>query len=243
MPTSYKNSFTASLRERLHLDRSRITEWAEHEKEHIDVLAERHRSQAMEKQASLDASMTQYLTLKMQADCKVQEAVQAQGTIEELQGQSEERSHEIAALEDKLNEHQTAMRELRLDLIDEKHAVQSARRGLEETQTSPNAELDIIQRHIKRFNFLGIDFESSENSVLRFIFTLIDPNNPEKEFWIKLTTNDEDDWVVTDYEPGLHEALVDECLNELNDVGDGLLQFVRSIRQLFVASINNKEEE
>ena len=110
MPPSYHDSFTSALRERLHLDRSRIHEWAEHEKEHIDVLAERHRVQALEQQSALDSAMTHYVTLKMQADCQVQEAVQTQGTVEELQEQATERQLEIDSLQRQLDEKKAAIR-------------------------------------------------------------------------------------------------------------------------------------
>lgn len=110
MPPLYQESFTSALRERLHLDRSRIQEWAEHEKEHIDVLAERYRAQAMEQQSALDSAMTHYVTLKMQADCQVQEAVQAQGTVEELQEQAMAREQEIDSLQRQLDEKKAAIR-------------------------------------------------------------------------------------------------------------------------------------
>jgi hypothetical protein len=103
-------TFTADLHERIHLDRARISEWAEHEKEYIDVLAERYRAQVAEQQASLDDNMTHYLTLKLQADCKVQEAVRAQSTIEELEDQAMERLQEIAVLQRKLEEKKAAIR-------------------------------------------------------------------------------------------------------------------------------------
>jgi hypothetical protein len=68
---THHESFTFALREKLLVNRSILTEWAEHEKEHIDVLAEQHRATVVEQQAVLDAAATQYLALQLQQNCHI----------------------------------------------------------------------------------------------------------------------------------------------------------------------------
>lgn len=109
MPPLYQDSFSSSLRQRVLLDRSCIAQWAENEKEHIDVLAERYRCHVLRQQTAVDTAATHYLALKMQADCEVQEAVREMGSVEDLEAQVDGRQEEISLLEQKLNDKETAI--------------------------------------------------------------------------------------------------------------------------------------
>jgi ribosomal protein L29 len=117
MPPSYADSFTSSLRETLLLNRSRISEWAEHEKEHVDVLAEQHRARAWKQQTQVDKAVTQYLTMQLHTNCNVVDddgenssSQQPKMTTEELMEQAEELKVEIITLRAKLDVKQATIR-------------------------------------------------------------------------------------------------------------------------------------
>jgi hypothetical protein len=57
--------------------------------------------------------------------------------------------------------------ELRLDAIEEKEAVQSANKVLEEMQNNYNDALESLQENINRYKHFGLEFERADNNVLR----------------------------------------------------------------------------
>lgn len=97
-------TFTSGLREKIDLYRAQVERWAEQEMAHIDAQAEKYHEQASQRQAALDEAMTNYVTLKLQANCKVEEAVRAEGTVKEMEEQAHERRQEIASHQRTLEE-------------------------------------------------------------------------------------------------------------------------------------------
>jgi hypothetical protein len=54
-----------------------------------------------------------------------------------------------------------------LDAIEEKEAVQSANKVLEEMQNNYNDALESLQENINRYKHFGLEFERADNNVLR----------------------------------------------------------------------------
>jgi hypothetical protein len=70
--------------------------------------------------------------------------------------------------------------------------------------------------------------------VMRFCFTLIDPDNQDREFYFDLQVGD--NYVLKDCQPPISEADMKPALRELNTTSD-IGKFVKVVRKFFKRSV------
>lgn len=127
--------------------------------------------------------------------------------------------------------------ELRTELVEHKSRAQEARRNKENVELSKQTTIDDLTRGIVNYSYLALFFEKAQDEALRFVFTHIDPSDPEKRYSFVLQTDDEDNYQIHECEPRLPTETTRRLLEELNEKED-MSAFVRKTRQAFVASLS-----
>jgi hypothetical protein len=91
-------------------------------------------------------------------------------------------------------------------------------------------------------NQVLVDAHHSSIHAYSYVIKQIDPNNPEVPFSFELTSNDADDYVVTNCMPPLNFEVVKALVDELNGEESSLSRFVRDMRLLFAAQLTDDAE-
>ena len=88
---------------------------------------------------------------------------------------------------------------------------------------------------------LGLTFEKGDNGSLRFVFTMIDRNDPQRPFTFKLCVNAEALYEIKECHPPLSAGTIVRLVDDLNESHDGSTDgfstFVLGMRNAFKETI------
>lgn len=88
---------------------------------------------------------------------------------------------------------------------------------------------------------LGLTFEKGDSGSLRFVFTMMDCNDPERPFTFKLCVNDVALYEIKECDPPLNAGTIVRLVDELNasheGSNDGFSTFVMGMRNAFNETI------
>ena len=114
---------------------------------------------------------------------------------------------------------------------------EEARKTKQKAEARKDQNVEDLTMGMILYKRLGLTFEKGENGSLRFVFTMIDRNDPERPFTFMLCVNDEAMYEIRECSPPLNAGtilrLVD-ILNESHDgSADGFTTFVIGMRNAF----------
>lgn len=129
------------------------------------------------------------------------------------------------------------------ELVDQKNELQSQINDLNKSIAVSGQDLhrsqssleDQIRRNypelLKYEAYLGLKIEAVNTDLIKFIFSNIDPQNTEREFWIELSI-ETNKYVVGDSSPSLGEDITTLLEDEYNNHQE-LVKFLKTTRNLF----------
>jgi hypothetical protein len=124
------------------------------------------------------------------------------------------------------------LRKLEEEEEKESARVEKIREEYNTLRTTAERTIDDLTHGIRMYAGLGLEFQKAQNQCMKFIFTLIDPRDPAKQFFFLMLVDDDDKYRLIDCQPALAadktSAMV--CvLNQDNDIG----KFVVNMRRGF----------
>jgi hypothetical protein len=111
----------------------------------------------------------------------------------------------------------------RLDALTSEHNTLSSK--VEQT-------INDLTKGIKLYLALGLEFQKSDGDCMKFIFTQIDPCEPEKQFSFQMLVDANDKYQLVDSSPAIDRTICDSYLDTLND-DNNISRFVVKMRQEF----------
>ena len=98
------------------------------------------------------------------------------------------------------------------------------------------ATMNELTRGFRNFLYLGLEFHKADNDCMKFIFTLIDPDDPLRQFYFLLLVDSSDQYQLIETSPKLDEQLTKRFLLSLNN-DNNIGNFVVKMRQAFQNTI------
>ena len=92
--------------------------------------------------------------------------------------------------------------------------------------------IDDLTHGIRKYGALGLEFQKAQDQCMKFIFTLLDPNDPSRQFAFLMRVDDDDKYCLVECQPALPEARVASLVTALNNDND-IGKFVVNIRRGF----------
>lgn len=93
-------------------------------------------------------------------------------------------------------------------------------------------------RGVQLYSHLGLEFQKAPNDCMKFIFTKIDQENPEKQFSFLIFVDQEDKYQFVESNPTLDSAVTSSLIRRLNQNSD-ISYFVVQMRRYFCKSLTN----
>jgi len=237
--------FTCNLIQKLEDSRRHIDRWVEREKGRADDMEAQFQRTLARQKHNTDRLKTDLLTIELELGAKLNENNKEVSPSSSLppSGIAKRRQvlekQEQSMLED-INKLKGKVRDERQNVLGlENEETQAKSRALEVRELKDKAEeskkttLDDLTRGIVNYKYLGLDFEKAENERLRFSFTQIDEQDPNRQFSFLLYANDFDNYEVEGCTPPIRGKELRSLTDRLNQTDD-LASFVRNIRKAFL---------
>ncbi|CAH6788547.1 kinetochore protein Spc25 [Phodopus roborovskii] len=122
------------------------------------------------------------------------------------------------------------IRDLKEEYSRKKETISTANKANEEKLKRLQKSADMYRDH------LGLEIRKVHGDKLQFIFTSIDPKNPESPYMFSLSLNEARDYEVSDCSPYL------ECLAEFQEKvrkTNNFSAFLANVRKAFIATVYN----
>mmetsp|Transcript_163 Transcript_163/g.205 ORF Transcript_163/g.205 Transcript_163/m.205 type:complete len:193 (+) Transcript_163:34-612(+) len=150
---------------------------------------------------------------------------------------------ELAMLKESLDQKKTELEDLKNESEYEKQRAQDSRELLEQVEESAKSTIFHLNKANDIYGWAGLEIEKAPNGCVRFKFTQIDPNDPDRPFSILLCVNEDELYEIKECQPdALSKDALEEMERDLNDeevdpVNDSLKTFSQSLRRAFIASL------
>jgi len=112
-------------------------------------------------------------------------------------------------------------------------------RAVESKQTT----IDDLTYAVLKYRMTGLDFvKGNKPTSLRYNFTQLDPQDPDRVFTFCLNVTQDDLYEVEDCSPRLNSTVVMELVDELNAAlspSDGISEFIRGMRRAFKQALSS----
>ena len=92
--------------------------------------------------------------------------------------------------------------------------------------------LNDMTRGIHLFARLGLTFQCNADESLKFVFTLIDPNEHSREFYFNVKVGEDERYRLVDCYPAIAEEELEELVSDLNE-RNNFPSFVLAMRRAF----------
>lgn len=127
--------------------------------------------------------------------------------------------------------------EMKKDEAVQRARAEEARKSKQKAEALKDQNVEDLTVGMILYKRLGLTFEKGDNGSLRFVFTQIDRNDPERPFTFKLCVNDEAMYEIKECSPPLSAGLILRLVDELNESHDGstdgFATFVMGMRNAF----------
>ena len=114
----------------------------------------------------------------------------------------------------------------------ENQRLDGVRKEYDQIRSQAERSIDDLTHGIRMYSALGLEFQKAEGQSMKFIFTLLDPASPNKEFYFLMFVDDSDKYKLVDSQPELPESLATQLLTALNNDND-IGKFVVNMRRSF----------
>uniref|UniRef100_A0A8C6HCJ8 Kinetochore protein SPC25 n=1 Tax=Mus spicilegus TaxID=10103 RepID=A0A8C6HCJ8_MUSSI len=137
---------------------------------------------------------------------------------------------EVKGKEQESEELTAKIQELKEEYARKKETISTANKANEERLKGLQKSADLYR------DYLGLEIRKIHGNKLQFIFTSIDPKNPESPYMFSMSINEAKEYEVYDSSPHL------ECLAEFQEKvrkTNNFSAFLANIRKAFIAKVHN----
>ncbi|XP_021011345.1 kinetochore protein Spc25 [Mus caroli] len=137
---------------------------------------------------------------------------------------------EVKGKEQESEELTAKIQDLKEEYARKKEAISTANKANEERLKGLQKSADLYR------DYLGLEIRKIHGNKLQFIFTSIDPKNPESPYMFSMSINEAKEYEVYDSSPHL------ECLAEFQEKvrkTNNFSAFLANVRKAFIAKVHN----
>jgi len=129
------------------------------------------------------------------------------------------------------------LRKLEEEEEKETQRVEEIRKEYDGLRAQAERTLDDLTHGVRMYSSLGLEFQKAQNQCMKFIFTLIDPQHPSKQFFFLMFVDDADQYQLVDCQPTLESSLCNKLMTNLNQDND-IGRFVVGMRRAFKQTLS-----
>jgi len=244
--------FTSSLLDTLKSSQHKFDAWVQSQKDRADTAAAAHNDLVAAQRAEIDGLEAELRAIRASlgvdggSDTTTTNGNDDNATsIAKQREQMKERQAEIeraiADLHLRQREKQRELEEMKKDEAVQRARAEEARKTKQKAEALKDQNVEDLTVGMILYKRLGLTFEKGDNGSLRFVFTMIDRNDPDRPFTFKLCVNDEALYEIKECHPPLGAGTIIRLVDELNESHDGSTDgfstFVRGMRNAFIETI------
>jgi hypothetical protein len=128
--------------------------------------------------------------------------------------------------------HEAQLRRLEEEEQKESNRLEAARAEIDVLRMRMEQTLNDLTIGVKLYAALGLEFTKADGDCMKFIFSNVDPGDPNKQFYFTMYVDENDSYRLVDAVPAISPTFAKkhmEILNSDNDIG----KFVVNVRRYF----------
>ena len=241
---------TSELRQQLAYERVNFDRWCDERRAQLDGLEQKHQLNMAQAQATLQALSVNEQNIA----ARVEEAAQVRSKHTALLAEETTRREAIMQEHEEMTPKASAARRhvcrppcrgmtfapARRAQIETLHRQRAEATATLEKERARSAEATCVEqerlndmtRGIHLFARLGLTFQCNADESLKFVFTLIDPNEHGREFYFNVKVGDDERYRLVDCYPAIAEQELEELVCDLNE-RNNFPSFVLAMRRAF----------
>ncbi|KAL3917634.1 MAG: hypothetical protein SGILL_004624 [Bacillariaceae sp.] len=235
--------FTSNLMETIAVSKSKMNEWARHEKAKADATAESYRQRLMQEQAVIDAKSTELLAVQMERGMKLEaqnDDDASQDTADNIASRKQALEEETSAVQMEIMKLQTEkenrqgrVKTIKMEEKKQRMRANEVRDFKMQVEDDKKTTLDDLTRGVVNYKMLGLDFVRTEQEGrLRFTYNKLDPNDSARAFSFLLGVTEKETYDIIECEPEIEPSEMELVLKELNKEED-MAALARRMRKVF----------
>ncbi|KAL3768040.1 hypothetical protein ACHAWU_005498 [Discostella pseudostelligera] len=151
-----------------------------------------------------------------------------------LESKQKKLEEEVSMLESRNRMEKQQLDEIMAEEAAVRKRADEVRKKKEEIEMARGITLEDLTIGLLNYRYTGLTFQTLQDGTLSFKFTKLDRNDPSRPFTFMLSTDENDQYMLSKVNPSISQTKTDAILDELNKDGtNGLNKFAIGMRKLF----------